>query len=137
MFDLRFLYLKSQNGRIKRKWKATSGRPGSTPEDQHKADFGPLPEGEYTVEFDKTIDYTKSKSLWDKLKWILKSPSWGFVNTPLLPSKDNEMYGRGHLYIHGGNTPGSNGCIDLTDKNEDFHVLLRLYHRNFRLVVNY
>ncbi|MGK5093523.1 DUF3892 domain-containing protein [Deltaproteobacteria bacterium TL4] len=137
LFDLKYLYLKAQNGRIKRKWKATAGNQGSTAQDQYKSDYGPLPEGEYEVRFDKTLDFENSKSLWDKLKWIVKSPSWGFVNTPLYPSKDNEMYGRGDFYIHGGTTPGSNGCIDLADKNEDFHILLRLYHRNFRLIVQY
>ena len=47
------------------------------------------------------------------------------------------MYGRGDFYIHGGNEPGSKGCIDLTDHNQDFYMFLRLYKRNMKLIVKY
>ena len=137
LFNGKHLFLKTKNGRIKRKWKAISGILGSTPKDQYKKDYGPLPEGRYEVQFDKTLDYQNSKNLWDKFKWIIKSPSWGWIITPLKPHKNNKMNGRGNLYIHGGSSPGSEGCIDLTNANKDFHVLLRLYNRNFNLIVKY
>jgi hypothetical protein len=137
LFDYDYLYLKAINGKVKRKWKACSGMPGSTVKDQDKKDFGPLPEGIYTVNFDKTLDYKSNTGLWDAFKWKVKKLNWGLVATPLLPDSKNKMYGRGDFFIHGGNVPGSEGCIDLVDLNQDFHAFVRLYHRNFKLIVRY
>ncbi len=129
--------MKAKNGRIKRSWPATSGLPGSTPADQGRADYGPLPDGLYTARFDKTLDIESAQGLWDQLKWIIKSPRWGYIVTPLEPLPATETYGRGDFSIHGGFFPGSKGCIDLTSRNSDFHVLMRLYKRNLTVVVKY
>jgi len=137
LFDRKYIYLKAQNGRVKKKWVATSGKLNATISDQNKKDFGPLPEGDYTVKFSATLDYKNNTSLWDKIKWLWKSPAWGFVATPLEPSPKNEMVDRGNFYIHGGNEPGSEGCIDLTNKNQNFHTFLRLYKRDVKLIVKY
>ncbi len=137
LFDGTTLFLKTVNGRNKRKWSATSGKSEASFHDQDKPHFGPLPEGEYTVRFDKTMDISSSEHLWDSIKWILKSPRWGFIVTPLEPSFKNKMYGRGDFYIHGGFFPGSKGCIDLQFENGAFHILLRLYKHNFKLIVRY
>ena len=96
-----------------------------------------MPEGIYAVNFDKTLDYKNNTGLWDKIKWLYNYPAWGFVATPLNPSKENKMYGRGDFFVHGGSSPGSEGCIDLVDLNQDFHAVMRLYHRNFNLIVRY
>jgi hypothetical protein len=135
-FDGAYLYLKTQNGRIKKRWIAISGDPKSTKQDQDKADFGPIPSGSYIVRFDKTLDYQNSESLWDQLKWLIKQPRWGLIVTPLEADSNTNIFGRGDFYIHGGDTPGSKGCIDLTDQNANFHSTLRLYKRNFKLIVN-
>lgn len=137
LFDRNYIYLKAMNGRIKKKWIATSGNPKASAEDQDKKDFGPLPEGEYVARFTETLDYKDNTGLWDRIKWLWKSPAWGFVATSLEPSPDNEMYNRGNFYIHGGDKPGSKGCIDLTDQNQNFHTFLRLYKRDVKLVVKY
>ncbi len=68
---------------------------------------------------------------------MVKYPKWGFVATPLIPDSKNNMYGRGDFYIHGGNTPGSEGCIDLVNLNQEFHAFMRLYRRNLKLIVSY
>jgi hypothetical protein len=54
-----------------------------------------------------------------------------------IPDSKNEMYSRGNFFIHGGNKSGSERCIDLVKLNQDFHVFMRLYHRNFKLIVRY
>jgi hypothetical protein len=136
-FDRHFIYLKAKNGHIKKKWKAFSGNPESTTKDQQKADFGPLPEGEYVVNFSKTLDVKNNQGLWDVVKWINKSPAWGFVATPIVQAKGTS-FNRGDFYIHGGLFDGTKGCIEINGfDNGDFHTFMRLYKRNFKLIVNY
>ena len=136
-FDRHYLFLKSKNGRIKKKWAAFSGNSDSRIQDQNKPDFGPLPEGEYTVFFTKTLDVQTNEGLWDSLKWIEKSPAWGFVVTPLQQVKGNP-YGRGNFYIHGGLFKGTKGCIEINNlENSHFHAFIRLYKRDFKLIVKY
>jgi hypothetical protein len=137
VFNGKTLLLKAGNGKVKKSWPAVSGLPGSKSSDQSKADLGPIPEGVYLTRFDKTLDIASSKNLWDATKWIVKSPSWGFIATPLEPSKTTNTFGRGDFYIHGGFFPGSKGCIDLTLNNAAFHIILRLYKRNLKLLVKY
>ena len=78
--------------------------------------------------FDRKHIYLKAQNGRVKKQWVA---------TPLEPSHKNEMYGRGNFYIHGGNEPGSEGCIDLTNKNQNFHTFLRLYKRDIKLIVKY
>jgi hypothetical protein len=131
------LLLKTGNGKRKRTWTATSGTPGSKPKDQDRKDFGPIPEGTYIARFDQTLDISSSQNLWDALKWLLKSPSWGLIATPLEPDEKTNTFGRHNFYLHGGFFPGSRGCIDLTSQNQEFHIAMRLYKRNMKLVVKY
>ncbi len=137
IYDGKNIFVRARNGRIKRQWLASSGSPNARPEDQNKANFGPIPEGRYTVDFRGTLDFDMEKKLWERTKWVLKSPRWGWIVTPLIPSKDTRTFGRKGFFIHGGLFPGSNGCIDLTEKNEDFHTYMRMYRRNFTLTVRY
>lgn len=87
--------------------------------------------------FTKTLDAQNNESLWDTLKWIQKSPAWGLVATPLQQIKGS-AYGRGDFYIHGGLFKGTKGCIEINGlENGHFHAFMRLYKRDFRLVVKY
>jgi|DEB0MinimDraft_6_1074348.scaffolds.fasta_scaffold121283_1 hypothetical protein len=71
---------------------------------------------------------------------------WGFVATPL-KQISGEPYGRGDFFIHGGLIDGTAGCIEITSvdlnqkglnfPNAEFHCFLRLYKRNFKLIVKY
>lgn len=137
LFDREYLYLKALNGRPKRKWESFSGDIKATLKDQDKLDFGPLPEGEYTVHFEKTVDYENNEGLWDVLKWKVKSSRWGYIATPLEQVK-GESFGRGNFYIHGGKDIGAGGCIELNgDLNKNFHSFMTLYDRSFKLIVRY
>jgi hypothetical protein len=137
LFNGQQLMLMTINGRIKKVWPANSGMPGSTSKDQHRKDYGPLPEGEYTINFDQTLDYENRESISDGAKWIVKAPTWGMVVTPLTPNPSNNMYGRDSFTIHGGWFKGTKGCIELQEHNREFHITARLYKRNFHLVVRY
>ena len=55
----------------------------------------------------------------------------------LNPADKSKLKGRSEFFIHGGEMPGSKGCVDLTDQNEDFHVFMRLYKRNMKVIVRY
>lgn len=137
LFDREYLYLKALNGRVKRKWAAFSGKPDSDISDQNKMEFGPLPEGEYEVYFDKTLDYDNNEGWLNALKWKLKKGAWGYIATPIKQVK-GEPFGRGSFYIHGGEHPGTEGCIELNGElNKNFHSFIKLYQRNFKLVVKY
>ncbi len=136
-FDRHYLHLKARNGRTKKKWTAFSGHSSSSITDQPKEGYGPLPEDEYKVHFTQTVDADNSEGLWDTLKWLKKSPAWGLVATPLEQIKGN-AYGRGSFYIHGGLFKGTAGCIEINGtENGHFHVFMRLYKRDCRLIVRY
>jgi len=118
-------------------WEAVAGElmDGKTqPDLQDVADIGPIPEGEYGVDFDKTV----KRSELDIVRKQIAYPqaSWGnyFVNiqSGILPN------GRGGFSIHGGSVPGSNGCIDL-HKNADsfFGMMLSRKKSSIPLSVRY
>ncbi len=137
LFDRQSLKLMTRNGRIKKQWVAFSGNPESLSSDQSRADFGPLPEGEYQVFFSETLDMHNNSSLWDGIKWVRKSPAWGFIATPLKQVK-GDTFDRGHFYIHGGLFKGTKGCIEVNGfDNGRFHAFMKLYKRNFKLIVRY
>ena len=123
-------------------WGATSGREGyQSSEFQSVADKGPIPEGSYML--GETQSYS-STSTWDRLKgnvglgkWPGGKDSWGDTRTWLTPMQGTNTFGRGNFSIHGGTTPGSAGCIDLTGKNNSFHNWLKSYGKPIKLNVKY
>lgn len=45
--------------------------------------------------------------------------AWGDYRAELIPTKETNTYGRKGMYLHGGDIPGSAGCIDLTNNISD------------------
>lgn len=82
-------------------------------ESQKKKDRGPIPEGKYWIRPDEFWENASYK-LW------AKDSSWGNYRITLHPFKKTETYGRGGFFIHGGSTPGSKGCVDLTGEMDKF-----------------
>ncbi len=125
-------------------WQGTSGRDGyQKPEFQSKKDKGPIPEGSYMVDPANTQKIS-SLSNWQKFKsnfggsaWPGGTDSWGNIRTWLTPLVGTNTYGRSDFSIHGGKTPGSAGCIDLTNKNNSFHNWLQSYGKPIKLNVKY
>jgi len=70
---------------------------------------GPIPEGEY---------WLQPSQMWENnwLKSLIRTPrsAWGNFRLTIHPYPSTQTYGRGGFFIHGGSTPGSAGCIDLT-----------------------
>jgi hypothetical protein len=91
---------------------AVSGKPDPsgtftyTPERQRLSDKGPIPEGIYW------IDPKQLKSLW--YYFGDAAAAWGSHRITIHPFHSTATFGRGGFFIHGGSTPGSAGCIDLT-----------------------
>ena len=79
---------------------------------------GPIPEGRYWV---------NPGDLWKNAFYKVWAPTdaWGNYRLTIHPYPDTETYGRGGFFIHGGATPGSAGCIDLTSAMDDFVTWLK------------
>jgi hypothetical protein len=103
-------------------------------------DAGPLPEGTYVVGPLETRtggqeEIGALEAFWDKItgkvadndadrafskNTVLSRISWGNYRAFIKPTGNQDMYGRGSFYVHGGSLRGSHGCIDLTDDMSDF-----------------
>ena len=90
-----------------------SGKPGyQSPQYQNKKDTGPIPAGTYVARkkgFQNRDDYGPIKKY---TSWPGGEHGWGKHRVWLEPSKETDTYGRGGFSIHGGEEPGSAGCID-------------------------
>lgn len=116
-------------------WPAVSGKPKpdscQCEADQELPFTGPIPSGQYVVNPADT-----NRRRWYKRGWGPES-AWGNVRTEITPKPGTNTFGRGGVNIHGGFYPGSAGCIDLTNKNEDFHKWLKQYGEPLDLNVRY
>ena len=122
----------TENGRYAGGWDGVSGRPGlQEPRHQTEADNGPIPEGAYDVD---QLQYPPSGS-WERMKgrvgrgtWPGLEDAWGNSRAFLKARSiaDPRAAHRSGFSIHGGNDPGSAGCIDLTDGMDSFAD----FHRN-------
>ena len=137
------------HGASTKSWLAVSGKPkgnGNTglhfdysKSSQAAKDFGPLPSGKYTSSTAdiRTYQHTKTTYVSAALYAIteLKSDyltkmdnAWGKIDglsgriIPILNAEGGTDYsaGRNNCWIHGSNSPGSIGCIDLCDHMDAF-----------------
>ncbi|HMO84121.1 MAG TPA: DUF2778 domain-containing protein [Lacipirellulaceae bacterium] len=95
----------------------------NSPERQKVRNEGPIPAGRYWIDPEELDDNWHYR--WHKKAW----ESWGRYRITLHPYTDTETYGRGGFFIHGGKTPGSAGCIDLTSEMDKFAALLKRHRR--------
>ncbi|WP_370262700.1 tlde1 domain-containing protein [Limnobacter sp.] len=118
-FDGKTFRIQSSIGTLK-SYPAVSGRSVNGSFDysnqrQRVANQGPIPEGNYWI---------NPSDLWTNtpLKNILRSPrsAWGDHRIAIRVYPGTNTHGRGGFFIHGGDTPGSAGCIDLTHAMNDF-----------------
>lgn len=111
---------------------------------QEKPNQGPLPEGLYVAQ-KKDYQEIGNLSFWERAanfipesgQWRGGVASWGEQRVWLTPNSGNTMYGRGGFTIHGGDTPGSAGCIDLTGAMDDFAKRYKGYDQDILVVVRY
>jgi hypothetical protein len=133
--------LVGDDGKVKWSGAATSGQPGSTNNDQAQADFGPIPEGTYTLnpnEISPALDvvsYIKRRmgnwrhgEVWS---------DWGHYRVVLHPQAGTNTFGRSNFFLHGGVTPGSLGCIDVGAGEAQLFPLLQASRTPVIVNVNY
>ncbi len=127
-------------------------------------DAGPTPPGKYIVGplQSRTTDgtdvsfYQSVSALWDMI--VGNTPTdkekafnadtkyskigWGNFRLAIKPQKGTNTFGRGSFFVHGGKFAGSHGCIDLTNKMDDFAKIFGTWSASTKkktipLVVNY
>lgn len=124
-------------------WSAVSGRPGyQTKEHQNLVDKGPLPEGCWHVKQSRYQKMQRTalevlKNEFGGGKWPGGASSWGHHRVWLEPATGTNTLGRSGFSIHGGDTPGSAGCIDLTGNMPDFVRIFRAHGQDVELSVVY
>jgi hypothetical protein len=116
-----------------------------------------LPEGAYAVDpkdtqyrFDVTVKavpslsppFVQSITAYSHPLWANSSAqgsAWGNYRTVLTPDAGTNLQGRdpNGFFVHGGDSPGSAGCIDLTGQNDAFHQFLKQYGKPITLTVRY
>ena len=145
-FDLHSLYVYDKSYSTKLpylEWPGTSGRDGyQDSKYQSYKNIGPIPEGLCDVNYHNN-QHLEYSNLLDRIagrigrgKWKGGERSWGTHRTWIYPIGDTNTYGRSGFSIHGGNSLGSAGCIDLTTHNNSFHNWLE-NHKQVILKVKY
>lgn len=123
-------------GAVSASWPAVSGRPDAaggfdySPTRQHLTNVGPIPAGGYWIDPTQLVDL---QSRW-LYSWLYET-AWGTNRITIHPFDSTHTFGRGGFFIHGGTTPGSAGCIDLTTSMESFARQLGALHPGVKVKV--
>jgi hypothetical protein len=133
-----------KNGSNSKCWGAVSGRENlQSAKFQNAKNKGPLPEGRWIVRQD---EYQKMPNRsWIEMvlaevgrtAWPGGESAWGKNRIWLHPIGRTKTYGRTGFSIHGGDSPGSAGCIDLTDSMPELVNMFLQYGKDMLLKVNY
>lgn len=125
-------------------WSAVSGREGYQSSNNQKLENkGPLPEGKWLV---KQSEYQKMPSRdWitkiaaelGRTTWPGGESSWGRNRIWIHPVAGISVFDRSGFSIHGGDSPGSAGCIDLTSHMPNFIKKYLGHTKDMILEVNY
>lgn len=102
------------------RYSADSGKPSQsgkfiyTKERQTLGYRGPIPEGKYWI---------NPKEFWENAwyKFSSSQSAWGDYRITIHPYPKTKTYNRGGFFIHGGDSRGSAGCIDLTNNIAQFY----------------
>jgi hypothetical protein len=112
---------------------ATSGAQGyMSPLYQNVPWKGPIPAGQYS--FDPN-DFSVPTGLHLYLRNLLAD--WGRMRVPLIPAPSTNTFGREYFFIHGGNEPGSAGCIDVGPNDLNFYNIFRGHEGLIPVFINY
>jgi hypothetical protein len=114
-----------QGGEIT-KLPATSG--SGNPADQGLHKQGPIPEGTYIFH---PVEFSKA----GLFRWL--TGDWGEWRVPLKPTHDTPTFGRDHFFIHGGDRPGSAGCIDVGKFDTALHDMFKDHQGHVEVMVDY
>ncbi len=100
-------------------------------EQQKIPNVGPIPEGTYTINPQEIQRPAGMDNLLGKIgrgRFPGGESRWGSGRILIHSSEEQkEKTGRDGFTIHGGNEPGSRGCIDLTEHNDKFLDFVKKY----------
>jgi RHS repeat-associated protein len=116
----------SDDGALRGVYPATSGVPGVY--DPSISDTGPIPEGGYLLDPNEISKGGFLRNL---------TGDWGQYRAPLHPTPGTETFGRDGFFLHGGEKPGSSGCIDVGCNDSEVFDFLTGYEGYHRVVVDY
>jgi len=130
-----------ENGNIEY-WYAVSGEldkyKQTNPLFEHVPEKGPIPQGWWTVDPQNAYSIDKSQGIIDYLKWkYYRKGPFGEAYINISPAPDNPTNRREGFSIHGGDEPGSIGCIDLTSGMNDFYNKFVIHNKSMLLNVDY
>lgn len=95
--------------------KSINGKFSYSTERQKIASQGPIPEGNYWISPADIWENSAIKSL-----LVSSRSAWGDYRITIRISPGTQTHARGGFFIHGGDIPGSAGCIDLTTSMNQF-----------------
>jgi RHS repeat-associated protein len=104
----------------------TTGVPGVS--DPTIENQGPIPPGEYILFPDEITPTNFAREYIDPR-------DWGDYRAPLHPLEGTDTYGRSNFFIHGGEEPGSAGCVDVGDSDQYLFSLLLENNEPIKLTV--
>jgi len=118
-FDGKIFKIQTATGVLKT-YPAVSGRPVDSKFDyslerQKVSNQGPIPEGSYWI---SPADIWENNAIKNLL--VSSRSAWGDYRITIRVSPGTQTHARGGFFIHGGDIPGSAGCIDLTSSMNQF-----------------
>lgn len=152
-----------ENNRPVKYWQAMSGQPDyQSAKYTNVRDKGPIPQGNYILrkgtgqEYDNNLIHKLNRRLVrygnDKNNnsiaswvargvslddWTVAPVSWGHQRVPIQPLKNTDTFGRDSMYVHGGESFGSGGCIDTAKGMKDFYKDYKRYNEDIPLEIKY
>ncbi len=143
-FNGKYLIWLGQQNDKKYEWRAISGKSGyQSGKHQKLADKGPIPEGTWLVKQNQSQAigdrawYEVIAAELGRTAWPGGESAWGKHRIWLEPADDTNTHSRTGFSIHGGDDPGSAGCIDLTKNMQDFISKFIRYGHDMILKVKY
>jgi hypothetical protein len=141
VFDGKTLTLYDEKGNVIVSFPAVSGRPSSDGSFSYSIDrwgekgVGPIPGGNYSINTKDIQWWTEQSALQKTLAlggfvgikagtWPGGPIAWGVARVKI---NGTNSYGRTNMFIHGGSSPGSAGCIDLMSNDLNFFKALSNY----------
>src|SRR5918999_256977 len=124
-FDGRVVTVLDGKGEYLASFPATTGLPGTSVMHQPLKDKGPVPEGKWFIDPTQFSEAGVFRGIANALPKWLGGTDWGTWRVPIEPDNGTVTYVRDGFFFHGGERPGSAGCIDLGKYDNAFRELLR------------
>ena len=143
------------DGNLVKSWKALSGRRKMQCKTNTDKISGPIPEGQWLVKQSNLQEY-KNLPISDKIlsnvtdllkaatdngphvgAWSGGRSSWGPARIWLEPAQGTNTLDRTGITIHGGDSYGSAGCIDLAPNMDNFVKYFKQTRQDLPLEVKY